>query len=69
MAFALAPLPPQTTALQLRYNPSALSCSEVISADATHPPHGELHRVAQTGDWSASDDRVIPSLIDDLEAQ
>ena len=43
MAFALAPLPPQTTALQLRYNPSALSCSEVISADATHPPHGEMH--------------------------
>ena len=38
MAFALAPLPPQTTVLQLRYNPSALSCSEVISADATHPP-------------------------------
>ena len=43
MAFALAALPPQTTVLQLRYNPSALSCSEVISADATHPPHGELH--------------------------
>jgi hypothetical protein len=42
MAFALALLPPQTTALQLRYNPSALSCSEVISAEGTHPPHGEM---------------------------
>ena len=46
MAFAFAPLPPQTTALQLRYNPSALSCSEVISADLTHPPPpGEMHSV------------------------
>jgi hypothetical protein len=37
MAFALAPHPPQTTAVQLRYNPSAVSCSEVISAHLTYP--------------------------------